>query len=96
MPRKKIIRGRTGILSAEVCPDAVHEGIETDVQFIQLACEPTGERLDRRWTGHYRRRAGVGSVSKTVNTRFSPRSCAEWGRHAVGVSQCDQGQPRTT
>ena len=75
---------------------AVHEGMEADLQFIQLVFESTGASLDRYRTGHYWRRAGVGSVSKTVYTRFSPRSCAEWGRHAIGVSQCDQGQPRTT
>jgi hypothetical protein len=75
---------------------AVHEGMEADLQYIQLAFESTGASLDRYRAWHYRRRAGVGSGSKTVYTRFSPRSCAEWGRHAVGVSQCDQGQPRTT
>jgi hypothetical protein len=75
---------------------AVHEGIEADLQYIQLAFESTGASLDRYWAWHYRRRACVGSVSKTVYTRFSPRSCAECGRHAIDVSQCDQGQPRTT
>ena len=75
---------------------AVHEGMEADLQFIQLVFESTGASVDRYRAWHYRRRAGVGSVSKTVYTRFGPRSCAEWGRHAVGVSQCDQGQPRTT
>jgi len=75
---------------------AVHEGIEADLQYIQLAFESTGASLDRYWAWHYRRRACVGSVSKTVYTRFRPRSCAEWGRHAIDVSQCDQGQPRTT
>jgi len=75
---------------------AVHEGMEADLQYIQLAFESTGASLDRCRAWHYGRRAGVGSVSKIVYTRFSPRSCAEWGRHAIGVSQCDQGQPRTT
>ena len=75
---------------------AVHEGMEADLQFIQLAFESTRTSLDRYRAWHYRRRAGVGSVSKTVYTRFSPRSCAEWGRHALGLPQCDQGRPRTT
>ena len=48
---------------------AVHEGIEADVRFIQLESEPTSQSLDRRRTGHYRRRAGVGSASKTVYPR---------------------------
>jgi hypothetical protein len=75
---------------------AVHERREADLQFIQLAFKSTSASLDRYRAWHYRRRAGVGSASKAVYTRFSPRSCAEWGRHALGVSQCDQGQPRTT
>jgi hypothetical protein len=54
---------------------AVHEGMEADLQFIQLAFESTGASLDRYRAWHYRRRAGVGSV--TVYTRFSARSSAE-------------------
>jgi hypothetical protein len=75
---------------------AVHEGMEADLQFIQLAFELAGASLDRYRTGRYGRRAGVGGVSKTDYTRFSARSCAEWGGQAVDVSQCDQGQRRTT
>jgi hypothetical protein len=75
---------------------AVREGMEADLQFIQLTFASTGASLDRYRTVHYRRRAGVGSVRKTVYTRFSPRSCAERGRYAVGFFHCDQGRPRTT
>jgi hypothetical protein len=75
---------------------AVYERMEADLQYIQLAFESTGASLDRYWAWHYRRCTCVGSVSKTVCTRFSPRACAEWGQHAIDVAQCDQGQPRTT
>jgi hypothetical protein len=74
---------------------AVHEGIEADLQFIQLASEPTGKSLDRCRTRHYRCRAGVGSVIK-ADSRLSPRSCAEWAQHAVDVSQRAPARPRTT
>jgi hypothetical protein len=56
---------------------AVHEGIEADLQFIQLLSESTNPSLDRYRTGHYWRRAGVGSASKAVSSRRSPRSCAD-------------------
>ena len=42
------------------------------LRFIQLACESASQGLDRRRTGHYRCRAGVGSASKAVNFRTQP------------------------
>ena len=74
----------------------IRGGIEADVQFLPLASEPTGQGLDRRRTGHYRRRAGVGSAGKAVDSRLSPRWCAEWAQHAVDVSQRAQAHRRTT
>jgi hypothetical protein len=67
---------RSRMLCGGYVRTAAHEGIEANVQFIQLACEPTGESLDRCWAGHYRRRVDMGSASKAVYARPSPRSCA--------------------
>jgi hypothetical protein len=77
-------------------PAAVDEGIEADVRFVQLAFEPTSQGFDRRGTGHYWRRAGVGSASKAVDSGFSPHWCAEWAQDVVDVSQCTQAHPRTS
>jgi Sortase domain len=83
------------MLGGEHVVTAVHEGIEADLQFIQLASESTSASLDRYRTGHYRRRAGVGSIGRAVSTQFSSRSCAAWGWDAVDVSQRTQGHSRT-
>jgi hypothetical protein len=68
---------RSRVLCGGSVPTAVDEGIEADVRFVQLASEPTSQGLDRRRTGHYWRRAGVGSPRKTVYSRTSSRSSAE-------------------
>ena len=62
------------------------KGIEADGGFDQLAFEPASQGLDRRRTGRYRRRAGVGRAGKAVYSGLSLHWCAEWAQHAVDVS----------
>jgi hypothetical protein len=58
------------------CGDSVFpppsRGDPADVCFIQLESEPTPHSLDRRRTGHYRRRGGVGSARGKRPSSLSP------------------------
>jgi hypothetical protein len=71
----------------------VDEGIEAVVQFVSLAYESIGSGLYRRWIGHYRGRARVGSARTTIYFGPGRRWCANCGQRSVCFSRRTDAQP---